>query len=70
MSLGVGGVLRGHLGSARKECAFNIRYGDDAFSLILGVVLTSLRNLVSVLDFVELWIKFHVTFIHSFLASY
>lgn len=42
---GVGGVLRGHLGSARKECALTFRYGDDAFSLILGVVLTSLGNL-------------------------
>jgi len=36
-----------------KRVCFNIRYGDDAFSFILGVVLTSLRNPVSVLDFVE-----------------
>ncbi len=57
------------LGECTKECALTLDMVMSAFSLILGVVLTSLGNLMSVLDFVELWIKFHVTFVHSWLLT-
>jgi len=57
------------LGSARKSVLLTLDMVMGAFSLILGVVLTSPGNLMSVLDFVELWIKFHVTFDHSWLLT-
>jgi hypothetical protein len=66
---GVGGVLRGHLGSARKECALTFRYGDDAFSLFLGVVLSSLGNLNVSFGFCRVVDKVSCD-IHSFIHSW
>jgi len=66
---GVGGVLRGHLGSARKECALTFRYGDDAFSLILGVVLSSLGNLNVSFGFCRVVDKVSCD-IHSFIPGF